>query len=45
MSRAVARHWVGHGQHGSIINISAIGGKLGNARSGVYAASKRQFNL
>lgn len=40
MSRAVARHMIGRGGGGKIINMSSVSGKKGNARFAAYCASK-----
>ena len=40
LSRAAARHLLGAGTPGSIVNISSIGGKLMAARTAAYSASK-----
>lgn len=40
MIRTFGRHLVEQGDGGAIVNISSIGGKLGGAGTGAYAASK-----
>ncbi|MFE6508422.1 SDR family NAD(P)-dependent oxidoreductase [Nocardioides sp. NPDC057767] len=40
MTQTFGRHLIAHGEGGSIINISSIGGKLSGAGTGAYSASK-----
>jgi NAD(P)-dependent dehydrogenase (short-subunit alcohol dehydrogenase family) len=40
VSRAVARHMIGRGEGGNIINMSSLAGRRGKARYAAYCASK-----
>jgi 3-oxoacyl-[acyl-carrier protein] reductase len=44
MSQAAARHMIGRGQGGAIINISSIASRQAPAGSGAYASSKAGLN-
>ncbi|MQM39020.1 3-oxoacyl-[acyl-carrier-protein] reductase FabG [wastewater metagenome] len=44
VSRAVARHWIGEGRSGSIVNISSVSGLSGSKGRSAYGASKAGQN-
>src|SRR5690606_21886288 len=45
VARAAARHWLGNGETGSIVNISSVSGMCGNKGRSAYGASKGGLNI